>query len=152
MIFDHVLAGRAPVAEVARLRQRRPVIGSLVAVGTLAACGPSAPTVGSLSSSVRAIPTATSSAPVAAPTPPTSPHAGPIFLGATMVGQRDVASGSEGRVGARSCFPGPLFRCQPEPRLLFRAEKSLYYLIRSDQWACDHRHTAARQCLRRELR
>jgi len=73
----------------------RTVIGSLVAVGTLAACGPSAPTFGSLSSSVRAVPTATSSAPVAAPTPPTSPHAGPIFLGATMLGQRDVASNSE---------------------------------------------------------
>jgi hypothetical protein len=58
----------------------------------------------------------------------------------------------EGRVGERSSFSGPLFRCQSESWLLFCAEKSLHYLIRPDQWARDHRHAAARQCLRRKLR
>ena len=75
----------------------RALFGSLVAVGmTLAACGPSTPpTDGSLSSSGGAVPTATSSAPVAAPAPPASRGEGPVFSGVAMLGQRAVDSNSE---------------------------------------------------------
>lgn len=74
--------------------RHRTVIG-LVAIGTtLAACGPSTPsTIGSLSSSVGAAPTATSSAP--APAPRASRREGPVFSGTTMLAQRAADSNSE---------------------------------------------------------
>ena len=72
------------------------VVGSLVAASTLVGCGLSTPpTVGSLSSSVSTVPSSTSGAPVRAPVPPASPRAGPVFSGATMLGQRSIDSNSE---------------------------------------------------------
>ena len=68
------------------------VMSGLLAVGTLAACGlPAPPTAGSPPASVG--PTTASSAPAAAP--PAGPREGPIFSGATTLGQRDVNSNSE---------------------------------------------------------
>ena len=72
------------------------VISGLLAVGTLAACGlAAAPAVGSHPASVGIVPTTASSAPAAAPVPRASARGGPVFSGATMLGQRDVNSNSE---------------------------------------------------------
>lgn len=74
----------------------RTVIGCLVAVGTLVACGSSAPaTVGSTSPSLGAAPSTIQSAPASAAAPSTGSLATPVFSGMKMVGQRRVDSNSE---------------------------------------------------------